>query len=542
MTKRAVAEFMVVVLGFTLLTAFIFRPLPWHLSTLVYNPENGDGQFSVWNVAWVARALVRDPLHVLDANIFYPHRWTLAYSELNLFAGAIAVPVYWSTGSAYAAHNFALLASFILSGTGMFYLCRHLTGDRRAAVVGGVAFAFCPHVFAHLPHIQLLQTAGLPFCMLAFQRLLERSTPGRGAQLGLAMALQAYACAYYSVFVLLMVGFSVLTMAWMRGVWNNRAYLTAVGVGAVTALVLSVPLMATALFLRQSGFNRALAGAQQYAATWRAYLASGNLLHAWMLDYLGHWDEVLFPGFIATLFGTAGVIVGWRAGGKRREIAVLYGGLTIAAAWASLGPGAGLYSILYRIVPIFSLMRAPNRFGLVVVFGLSVLAATMIGWLLERSRHATVVGGALIAFALGEAVVPLPFGAALQPHSAYGLLATLPGGPILELPVYSRVLGFRRSRYMLDSTAHWKPLIDGYSDYIPPDFDARAEALADFPSLSSLRDMKRDQVRYAVVHLEPYEGNTRAELEARIRTFAPYLRERFRDREILLFEILGYPE
>ena len=32
-------------------------------------------------------------LHVYDANIFYPHRGTLAYSENNLGAGAMAVPV-----------------------------------------------------------------------------------------------------------------------------------------------------------------------------------------------------------------------------------------------------------------------------------------------------------------------------------------------------------------------------------------------------------------------------------------------------------------
>src|SRR5579872_7055254 len=69
--------------------------------------DNDDGRFSIWNVAWVARTLIVDPRHVFDANIFYPHRDTLAYSENNLGAGALAIPAYWATRSPYAALNSA---------------------------------------------------------------------------------------------------------------------------------------------------------------------------------------------------------------------------------------------------------------------------------------------------------------------------------------------------------------------------------------------------------------------------------------------------
>ena len=540
--KRSLIELALVVFGYAVLTAIVLYPLPFHLSTLVYSPENGDGQFSVWNIAWVARALLFHPTQLFDANIFYPHRWTLAYSEMNLAAGAIAAPVYWATRSAYAAHNFAVLSSFVLGGSSMYYLCRELTGDRRAAVVGGIIFAFCPHLFAHLPHIQLLMTSGIPLSLLAFHRLLDRPTPGRGAMLGLAMAWQAYACAYYSVFVLLMIGFAVLLMAALRGSWREAAYWKAIGVAALVSIVTSAPLIVAALFLQQSGFNRTLAASRQYVADWRAYLASGNLLHSWMLPYLQRWKEVLFPGFLATGLGVAGLVVCWRAGGRRRELALLYGGITIAALWASFGPDGGLYSVLYSIVPTFSMLRAPSRFGLVVVFGLAVLTSLAVAWLLGRVRRPAVVAGLLIAAAFSEALVPIKFEPVLHPHTAYRLLATLPDGPVLELPVYSRVLGFRRSRYMLDSTVHWKPLVDAYSDHIPADFDAKAEALADFPSLTSLHEMKRDRVRYAVVHFEPYSDEMRSDLMKRIEKFAPYLRELYRDDALLMFEVVGYPD
>jgi len=75
------------------LTAALTYPLAFQMGH-VGRVNNGDGQFSIWNVAWVARTLVVDPLHVYDANIFYPHRWTLAHSENNLGAGALAMHLY----------------------------------------------------------------------------------------------------------------------------------------------------------------------------------------------------------------------------------------------------------------------------------------------------------------------------------------------------------------------------------------------------------------------------------------------------------------
>ena len=75
------------------LTVVLTYPIAFHLGQ-VGRVDNGDGQLSIWNVAWVARTLVADPLHVFDANIFYPHTGTLAYSEANLGAarGALRGP------------------------------------------------------------------------------------------------------------------------------------------------------------------------------------------------------------------------------------------------------------------------------------------------------------------------------------------------------------------------------------------------------------------------------------------------------------------
>jgi hypothetical protein len=545
--NRAVAsssalELLLVLLGFAALTAAFFYPMSAAPGDWAYRPENGDGQFSIWNVAWVARALLENPRHVLDANIFYPHRGTLAYSELNLLAGLMAAPAYWVTRSAYAAHNTVVLASFVLSGTSMYYLCRYLVQDRRAAIIGGMCFAFCPHVFAHLLHIQLLMTAWLPLSLLAFYRVADRPSPGRGVILGLAMTGQALACHYYAVFAVLVVGFAVLAIAVLRRRWTDRRYWAAIAVAVLVAGVTAAPVVWPFLALRQAGFARPIEAAQQFAADWRAYFASAGLLHEWMLPYLGHWKEVLFPGFIGIGLGAVGITLGWQAGGRRRETVLLFTALGVLACWASFGPDAGLYNVLHATVPGFALMRASSRFGLIVMLALSVLAALGAQLLLARSRHATILAVALLVMTAADRYVPLQFEAPLRAEPAYDVLASLPYGAVLELPVYSRLLGFRRSRYMLDSTVHWKPLVDAYSDYIPDDFTARLDVLGDFPTRDALVDLSRDRVRYAVIHLDPYEPQPRADLFERLATFAPYLKERYRDTHAILLEIVAYPE
>jgi hypothetical protein len=530
-----------VALAFVALTVVMTFPLAFRVGTLG-RVDNGDGQFSIWNVAWVARTLVVDPRHVFDANIFYPHRWTLVYSESNLGAGILAIPVYWVTRNPYAAHNVVLLLSFVLSATGAYALVRYLTGDGRAAFIAAIPFAFCPYVFAHTPHIQLLMTAGLPFGLLACHRLVDQPSAGRGVVLGITMALQALCCGYYAVFLMLMAGYTLLALMAIRRLWFDGPFWRAVVIAAVTSVAGVLPLLVPYLNLQSAtGFRRSLGDARRYSADWRAYLASSAHAHAWILRLIGHWQEVLFPGVAATLLGAAGTVVGLVRGGQAREVSLVYGGLVALSFWASLGPDGGLYGLLYAIVPGFSLLRAPSRFGVVVVLALSVLTGLAISTLLARLPRPRLVALLLGMAAAFELLAPSRF-VPVQPVSpAYRVLAALPYGAVLELPVYSDAFRFVRTRYMLDSTAHWMPLVDAYSDYVPPDFIEHSEALGEFPTDESLELLRRDHVRYAVVHLDQYGAELLPALLQRLQVFHMYLRLRYADAHILLYEITGFP-
>ncbi len=522
------------------LTAALTYPLafkPGHVGRV----NNADGQFSIWNVAWVARTLIVDPLHVYDANIFYPHRGTLAYSEGNLGTGLLAVPAYWVTGNPYAAHNSAVLLSFLLTAIGTYYLVRYLIGDRRAAAISAICFAFCPHLFAHMAQVQALMALGIPFCMLAFHRVADRPTPGRGAVLGLAMAGQALCSGYYGIFVLLMVGFAVFAIAWNRGLWRDRRYWLAIAVGAVVAVVAVAPFFVPyAALQRTTGFKRTIADAGHYSANWSAYLASAAYAHAWLLRWLPRWTEVNFPGVVATVFGLAGVAAARTP--REREVVLVYGSLGVLACWASLGPSAGLYTVLYTVVPPFSWMRVPGRFGLIVTFALAVLAGVALARLLSQRRRATIVAAAIAAVAVGELLVDLRLSDVAPLSPAYRALATLPRGPVIELPFYYPEVGlFQHAKYMLASTSHWMPLVNGYSDYIPPDFRDHVMTLAPFPSRDGLKILEPDHVRYAMFHLNGYNASNRGDVLARLRELAPYFRPVYEDEQTRLYEVVGFP-
>src|SRR5215831_9490944 len=115
---------------------------PAHLS----RNDNGDALLNTWAIAWVAHQLPRDPAHLFDANIFYPDRYTLGYSEAMVVQGALAMPVIAAGGSPVLAYNVVLLAGFALTGWAFCLLVVRWTGSAPAGYVAGCLAAFNAHV------------------------------------------------------------------------------------------------------------------------------------------------------------------------------------------------------------------------------------------------------------------------------------------------------------------------------------------------------------------------------------------------------------
>jgi hypothetical protein len=201
------------------------------------------------------------------------------------------------------------------------------------------------------------------------------------------MAFTALSCAYYGVFVMLLIGWAVLVTAARAACGADGGYWLAVGVAALVGTIVVMPLfLPYRLLQRSGGFVRPLAESGRYAADWHSYLASAGAGAPVDAAVRAAVARRRVSGICGAPFGVGRLATAVRLRGRPAETTLLYGSLTVLAFWASFGPAAWLYSLFFYTLPGFTLMRAPVRFALIVAFGLSVLTAQAIAALLPRLR------------------------------------------------------------------------------------------------------------------------------------------------------------
>jgi len=172
----------------------------------------------------------------------------------------------------------------------------------------------------------------------------------------------------------------------------------------------------------------------------------------------------------------------------------------------SFGPAAGWspYDLFTRL-PAMSLLRAPARFALLVMLALALLAGVAIADLRRRLGRATpALLIALALIGLSESYV-IGFPGGKPPQLAippvYERLSTLPAGAVLSLPSYvGTPEAFRESDYLLVSTAHWRPIVNGFGRQDPPGHDATMGSVSHFPAADAIQRLCDLRVRYVVLH------------------------------------------
>jgi hypothetical protein len=379
--------------------------------------------------------------------------------------------------------------------------------------------------------------------MLQFHRFIDDPSRRRAIGVGIALWVAALGCGYYGVFAALLVALGLAWFGFSRRLGLRRDYIVGAAIAALVSMLLTLPFFLPYLEISNRGFGRTLRDAEMHSANLPAFAASAAWIHRLWLPFIGNYSEVLFPGVLAAVLGLTGALVlirrGWRGGAN--DVGFFYLVAGTAGFWLALGPGAGLYRVMYDYVPGFGFLRAPARAGVLVTLALCVLSAGVIRDLVARSRHTAVTITALIMLAVIDlARMPLTqFREAPPVAAAYEMLASLPRGALAEFPYWYQSTDLpRHAHYMLNSTAHWQPLVNGYSDFIPPGFRETMRQLASFPSEESLWILSERGARYAAVHLELYAEDQIPDLLERLDRYQFRLRPLSREGSILLFELI----
>lgn len=487
-----------------------------------------DTDLFLWSLAWDTQAFTHQPLSIFDANIFYPHRRTLAYSE-NLIGSAIfAAPILWLTHNPVLALNLVALASCALCGVGAYVLARRLGIQPAGALLTGLVFAFSPPRFLRMEQLHLTTIQWVPFGLAYLHAYLDE---GRRRDLRLAagfFTLQALTSGHGAVF---------LTMS-MLGL---LAYRTALGepialrrrlrdLGVFGALLLTPAVLIFWPYHVVQGelpeLKRSLVG---WGIHTSSFFASPSRLHSWVMSFAPDRltqgpNAYLFPGYLPLLLALCAF--SWRDARRtvsRRNMVLFYGLVTLVCLWLMLGPPIGLWQFVYWL-PGLNFIRVPSRFSLLGILGLAVLAGfgfeRVSSRLTSQRRNvlATVLG---VLLAAEFATIPL----GSQPYHAEvpAIDRWLDSRPkpfsIAEVPLPDSrnivVEDQRLTRYMLHTLAHWQKTVHGFSGIEPPEYRKLYWQLVKFPDEESLRSLMTLGVTYVVVHADLVPQGERAEFESR---------------------------
>ena len=475
-----------------------------------YSRNNDDERLNTWVISWIAHQLPRDPLHLFDGNIFHPNRYALAYTEPLIIPGVMGAPLRWGGASPVLTYNVLVLVGFVLTGLAMYILVARWTGDHWSGLLAGSLLAFSTTLLTRIPHLQILHLYWLPLAILVLQQLLAQKRARSAVLLGGCVVGAALTSGYLVIFVSVALGGAFLLRAdswWGR---DGVRILTSLGLTAVvTVVVLLLVLWPYQALRRDEGLHRFLAPeTSSVTRALESYLSTAGRLH------YSTWSQEFYERAPASLFPTGtGLVLAGVAFGARRRVAPrgarrMLMGVAVVGVIFSLGSLTPVYVWAYHVLPPLQSLRATSRFGILVVFAVSAAAGLGLAVLRQWAprRWLAVLSAGLLSIATVESChAPIPYSRSDWNRPIYrALAAATEPGAVLELPIYSGGSFTGNAPYVLASTTHWRPLVNGFAGYRPPTFDELAQLVGTFPNAVVLARLRDLDVRYVVVHTAQY--------------------------------------
>ena len=550
------SELLWVVLAGVLLAVLTTWPLVLHLPSRIA-PDLGDPVRTAWEIAWVGHAMLHNPLHLFDANAFYPHANSLAFSDSLLGYGPAG---FFGSGTvaALVRYNLLFLFAWSLCFIGAYLLAREIGLGRLGGAATGLAFAYAPYRVTEAGHLHVISSGGLPLALFLLLRGYRRSSAklvlagwlvsAWQISLGFTLGMQyAYLLAVLALLVVVYWWRGRLTPSLAAIVGNastkpkatvaegngprhgaghgrgpliprHLLIVTIVGVAVLGAVTIyqAAPYLQVARDYPTA--KRTIKEVKTYSSGPAAWLAASSENRVWggitsgmRANVHSKNESVFFPGGLILLLALVGLtgVGGARVGGapytRRLRLGLALGILAVSIFALGFGlTGAGYpYRLLFDYAPGWNGVRVPGRiFTLATIFyallagaGAQLLVRRIGTWGTRHSLRAlpALLGAALLIGIVGEGAGHLAHPIVPQPARAE---VGLPG-PLLDLPTD----GAADRVWQYFSTDGFYAIPIGNSTFDFPAVDDLRGGMRGFPDRASIEKLRFYGIRTVVLHL-----------------------------------------
>ena len=512
--------------------------------------EGGDAMFNAWTLARDHHCILRQgcPSYA-NGNIFFPHKDSMLYSETQLSAGLITLPLYFINQNPIFSYNIWMIASFFLMGFSMYLLAKYLSKNNEViAILAGLLFEFSPFRMPAIQHMQNISIFYLPLAFLLIFKFLDTKKRAYLAGLFIILALQFYASWYQMVFVLIALG--ILLAGLLLFKLEKWRIVLEIFLVVCAATLSTYPLAKSYVkFSKSNDANFSIESQAQYSSSLLDYVTpnKGTLLGDLTYkispsSHINSYDSDSYSYYGMTLYAVSiGVLVlafkqrkkGIRAL-KKYKMLLIFTAIGIVGFIISFGPllkirGSYFYSfsadglkyvipapyiLVDKLLPQLSFMRALGRSGVLLLFSLCCMlafapaSAKKVGIYMRHKRLINVGVLALIVFEL------LPFHLVPMRTTSYDYNLSIP-------PVYKFIKTHNNVNNIIILAAdfdypkagaipvelpeetmwsgyHNKNIFNGYSGYLPPDYYPQYYNFLDFRS-AVVPLLKQADLRYVLV-------------------------------------------
>ncbi len=527
-------------------TAIFFAPLIPQIGTY---SDGGDAMFNAWTLARNHHCiLLQDCPKYSNGNIYFPNKDSMLYSETQLSAGLLTLPLHFIDKNPIFAYNVWTIFSMFFSGFFMYLLAKRLSNNSEAvSIIAGLIFEFAPIKMTALGHLQNLSIFYLPLIILIILKVIERKNIKKTHILSLLIVLILffYASWYQMVFGLMAIGTFLLGAILLKYI-DLKKFLLISGVVALATLS-TLPLAVEYVrFSKEKGASFTIAEQIFFSSSVKDYFIpysgtyGGDLYYsirpsAKVNSY--NPDSSSFHGYTLYVITLIILVLGISKYRKKffytkdRKLLYIFFCIGVVGLIVSFGPALKIgsdyaypvpgiaekyvipmpYAAVDKFLPQLSFIRAIGRASILFLFALCCIVAVgakLLENIPKKKRLSIImIAGLLLAFELA------PKNAYAISQNNYSHTFTIPKiyQYIKDRPEINNLIILRsdsdypgapipvvRAEDTLWAGYHNRNIYNGYSGYEPKPYQTTYIDFVDFQN-DDVKEMKKLGLRYIVL-------------------------------------------